>query len=196
MVVWQIFYSFEICPVANRLWHVSPNTHGFDSPDPIRILWKKKKRKKEKKGQKTGRDQWRIKNAFYFPLYVFYFICNVKKKRIRISNFKILKLKKKKKNSNFENSKKKMWDILFNFIYMGRDRATKLRSRAKTISRSEPLSHWVAIRAIEPWSDQAKPSSKSPSQNPCHRASELRSEPSSRDTSQAELSQDIWAILL
>jgi hypothetical protein len=103
----------------------------------------KKKKKKKKK-------------SFYFPFYAFYFICNIQKKKksnFEFQNSKIQKFKKKKnerklaltnkkkKNSNFkfQNSKKKKCGIYFFYsIFMSRDRATKLRSRAKTISRSEP----------------------------------------------------------
>ena len=136
--------------------------------------------------------------AFYF--YFFFLFAILKKKnsnfefqfkiqnskfKIQNSKFKIQNSKFKIQNSKIKKKKKKKGEPFVGYIFWWAEiepsyRATELRSQVKTISRSEPLSHWVVIRAIEPWFDQAK----------------LRSEPSSRDMSQAKLSQDIWAILL
>ena len=49
----------------------------------------------------------------------FYFICNIQKKKIQISNFKIRKFKKKKKRSKTgktREEKKKKKVILFSFV--------------------------------------------------------------------------------
>ena len=82
-----------------------------------------------------------------------------KKIKFRISNFKIQKFKKKKK-----------WDnclILFSWAEIEPSYwATELRSQAKTILRSEPLSHWAVIPMIRPSQAEievAKPKSKPPS---------------------------------
>jgi hypothetical protein len=76
---------------------------------------------------------------------LFIFVCNIPKK---------------KKKIEFQNSKKESgiyFFILSSWVEIEPShRATELRSRTKTISRSEPLSHWVMIQAIEPWSVQAK----------------------------------------
>ena len=123
-----------------------------------------------------------------------FIFCNIpqkKKKMMRENWHWLVRKRKKKKISKIQ--KKKILVLLFDFYLKWAEIepshwAIKLRSWAKTISRSEPLSHWVAIRAIKPWFDQAKPRLKSPSQNQSHQASKLRSEPSSRDTSQVESS--------
>ena len=96
-----------------------------------------------------------------------------KKCSIHFIFFYLLCFKKKKKkipNSEFWKKKKKtICGIYFLILSSWAEIepshwATKLRSRAKTISRSEPLSHWPAIWGIEPWSDQAKLRFKSLSQ--------------------------------
>ena len=132
-----------------------------------------------------------------------HFICYVLKKiysKFRISKKKgkerkrklALTTMRKKKNSNFEFQKKKNCRIYFLILSSWAEiepshQAIELRSRAKTISKSKPLSYWAVIRGIEPWSEQAKPRSKSLSQ---------KSKSLSWDMSQAELSHVLSFILL
>ncbi len=116
------------------------------------------------------------KKIVFFIFFFFIFIFKKKKKKksnfeFRISNFKIRKFKKKKKNwlDNFL--------ILFSWAEIEPSHwAPELKSWAKFILRSKPLSHWAEIWAIELWSDQAKPRSKLSSQNLSHQAIELRYE--------------------
>ena len=87
----------------------------------------------EKKKKKTGRDQGEKKILLFSFLCLLFYLQYLKKEN-QISNFKI-------QNSKFENSKKICGIYSFYSFFMSRDRATELRSRAKTILRSKPLSH-------------------------------------------------------
>ena len=140
------------------------------------------------------------KKSFYFMFclhFLFIYFClqysKLKKKKKQEKKIWHWPIKKEKKNwfkiQNSRKKRKEKGESFVGYIYFDKSRSSHWAeiSSQETISRSEPLSHWVAIRAIEPWSDQAKSRSTS-SYNLNYRASEPRSELSSRDTSQTELS--------
>ena len=109
--------------------------------------------------------------CLHFYLFIYLFLFAILKKRVQNWQRPVKETKKRKTICG-------IFFILFSWAEIEPSHcATELRSRAKTISSSEPLSHWAAIRVIEPWSDQAK-SRFTSSQNPSHRASEPRYVPS------------------
>ena len=125
------------------------------------MSWQKKKKKKKREQEKENRH-WLVKEK----------------------KIKKIKFQKKKKKEPFVGYI--IWWVEIELSHW----ATKLRSRAKTISRSEPLSrdpnYWVMI-----WPSQAKPRSTS-SYNLSHWA-EIRAIKPRYESSQVE--PHFWAII-
>ena len=142
------------------------------------------------------------KGHFYFPLYAFLFYLQYSKiKKKNWENWHWPVRKKEKKNSNFEfqnsNFKKKkkrenhLWDIYFHELRSSQ--AIELLNWDPELRPFQDPSLWAIELRPEPLSHD--PTKSSWDQNPQAKiqATEPRFEPSSQDTSQAELSQDIWA---
>ena len=123
-----------------------------------------------------------------------------KKEKESADNWLRLVCKKEKKNriTKFKKKKKNCGIIVWFYLHEPRSSQTiEPLSWDPKPRLFQDLSLWATKLRFEPLShDLLKPSSKSKSQNPSHQASKPRSDPSSRDTSQVELSQDIWAIFL
>ena len=141
--------------------------------------------KKKKKRKKRKVENWlrrvRKKKSFYFPLYAFYFICNIQKKKKR-ENWHWPVRRKKKFEFWISKFKKKCGIYFFDFIFMSRDRA-------------KPSTHWAEIPSQDYFKIQAfKPLSRDPShwamirpslwvEISSHRAEIQATEPLSRDSS-------------